>query len=56
MSYPTQTIGEAVVDFTGPLHKSLPKTDLITINFNDDSVIVICTPDVTIGRAPYVVV
>ena len=56
MAYPTQTIGEAVVDFTGPLHKSLPNTDLITINFNNDSVIVICTPNVTIGRAPYVVV
>ena len=55
-SYVAQTIGDAVVDFTGPLYKSLPKTESLSINFNDDSVIVICTPNVTIGRAPYVVV
>jgi len=50
------TLGEALVDFTGPLHKSIRKNKNMTINFNDDSVIVICTPNVTIARAPYVVV
>ena len=54
--YDVQTIGEAVVDFTGPLYKSLENSEFVSINFNDDSVLVICTPNVTIARAPYVVV
>ena len=55
-TYIAETIGEAVVDFTGPLHKSIDKTEKLSISFNDDSIIVICTPNVTICRAPYVVV
>ena len=48
-------IGEATVDFTGPMHKGL-SSELSNIHFNDDSIIVFTSDSVTIARAPYVVV
>jgi hypothetical protein len=50
------TAGEAIVDFTGPVHKSIDGGSGLSIHFNDDSVVVFTMPNVTIARAPYVVV
>ena len=50
------TMGEAIVDFTGPIHKSIDGGSGLSIHFNDDSVVVFTMPNVTIARAPYVVV
>tara|TARA_R110000824_G_scaffold196128_8_gene379191 strand:- start:2829 stop:3617 length:789 start_codon:yes stop_codon:yes gene_type:complete len=50
------TMGEAIVDFTGPIHKSIERGSGLSIHFNDDSVIVFTMPNITIARAPYVVV
>ena len=50
------TTGEAIVDFTGPIHKSIDGGSGLSIHFNDDSVVVFTMPNVTIARAPYVVV
>lgn len=49
------TIGEATVEFTGPMHKGC-LSENVNIYFNDDSLVTFVTENIIIARAPYVVV
>ena len=54
-AFEVPTIGEATVEFTGPMHKGC-LSENVNIYFNDDSMIVFIADNITIARAPRVVV